>query len=75
MVETLDRCRESAGEVGRGDKEVGARQQWRCGGFRRGWAWGGQKMKGFWSINRGNVATLGLNVATFLRVELPMSRR
>ena len=46
-----------------------------AGGFRQGCAWGGQKMEGFWSINRGTIVTFGLNVATFLRVELPMSRR
>ena len=45
------------------------------GGFRRGCAWGGQKMEGFWSINKGNVAMFGLNVATFPRVELQTSQR
>ena len=31
-METLDRCGGPVGEVGRGDTEVGVRQQWRCGG-------------------------------------------
>ena len=74
-MKTLDWCEGPVREVGRGDKEVGARQQWRCGGFRRGWEWGGQKMEGFWSINRGNVVTFRLNFATFPRVELQTSRR
>ena len=32
VMETLDRCGGPVGEVGRGDREVGVRQQWRSGG-------------------------------------------
>ena len=31
-METLDRYGGPVGEVERGDREVGVRQQWRCGG-------------------------------------------
>ena len=46
-----------------------------AGGFRRGYAVGRTKMRAFSHKNRGNVATFGLNVATFPRVKLPTSRR
>ena len=36
---------------------------------------GKAKMRGFYAINRGNVATLGPNVATFQREEQPTLRR
>ena len=44
-------------------------------GFDKGVRGEGKKIEGIWSINRGNVATFGLNVATFPRVGRPTSRR